>query len=326
MHTKYLNFAKKSNAVNIVDTTAKDILLHKLSETYGEVIPRKSSKNFEENDIQKLQNTAHCVSLKTQGNPYFLLLTKMNFTNTSIFIDKKVRGEGGHCYPRMIISHLQFSSELYDKELLLEGEMIKTYDNDWIFVINDIIGLNGNRFNKTNLPKRLQIVYDILENKFQPDNDIDPAIFQIKKYCTYDYIHDLVYTFAPTLPYRTEGIIFKALHLAQKEIVYTFEKEQNNTTQQGGKNENTIKQDLRSALSESNTIEKRQTLSVKATDMPDLYYIYSNKNFLGYACIPSKKISFLLQETFSQKKFAKIDMICEYNDFFKGWIPISTSV
>lgn len=315
MHTKFLNLARTSSAINILDTTTKDTLLKTLSSKYNEIVPRKSWKEFEENDIGRLQKGAYCVSLRTHGNPYFILLTRLNFTNTCVFVDKKVRGEQGHCYPRMLITHIQFADELFQRETLLEGEMVRTNDNDWVFLFSDIIGIDGERLTKTNLPKRLHILNDILENKFTQDRDMDPCDFQLKYYCTYDYLNHLIYEFAPSLPYQTKGIVFKPLHLAQHEILYTFASlSQDKPKEQKGGEQKQISSENHKAI-----------LTVVGTDMPDLFQLYepSSQNFKGYACVPSKETSELLRETFTNRRFAKVDMFCEFSSFFGSWIPKS---
>jgi len=276
MHTKFITFARASSAVNIVDSQVKNMLIDTLRKKYGEEIPKTAIKEFDGNDFKKLENKAHLAATRSQGNPYFLYLTVLNFKNTCIFIDKKVIGEQGHLYPRMLIVHLAFDDSLFSRETLIGGEMVKTKTKDWLFLISDLIGIDSARLNKTNLVRRLHILYEIFESQFEQDPDLDPCDFQIKQYKTYDQLRDL----------------------SSQEILYSFTDDMKNKS--GGT------QIQKSASSPKSTQSSNKTVfSVAGTEMPDLYYLYSlsSNSFIGYACVPSKTTSFLLQNTFASKSY-----------------------
>ena len=99
--------------------------------------------------------------------------------------------------------------------------MVKTKTKDWLFLISDLIGIDSARLNKTNLVRRLHILYEIFESQFEQDPDLDPCDFQIKRYKTYDQLRDCTYSFIPSLAYQTKGLIFKPMHLASREILYS---------------------------------------------------------------------------------------------------------
>ena len=66
------------------------------------------------------------MKYKSNGNPYFLLLTKINGINQCIFIDKKIKKN--HEHPRMIINIFYFDDEVFEGTLF-DGEIIKDFNN-----------------------------------------------------------------------------------------------------------------------------------------------------------------------------------------------------
>ena len=115
---------------------------------------------MQQKHFKKLNEIPHLISLKSNGNPYLLYLTKYNFNNVCIFIDKKI--QPGYFLPRMIIVYLQFSDELFSNTLF-EGEMIKDNNNNWLFILNDIYIYKNNLLNKINIINRLEILHNILK-------------------------------------------------------------------------------------------------------------------------------------------------------------------
>ena len=80
------------------------------------------------------------MTYKSNGNPYFLLLIKINGINQCIFIDKKIKQ--GHEHPRMIINIFYFDDQVFEGTLF-DGEIIKDFNNQWHFIINDLVGRQG---------------------------------------------------------------------------------------------------------------------------------------------------------------------------------------
>ena len=134
MQTGYISFCD-SIAFNIKSDKIKKKILDDINNISSIKIIQKHFDVLNKNHFQKLNDIPHLVSLKTNGNPYLLYLTKYNFINLSIFIDKKI--QPGYFLPRMIITYFQFDEELYNNTLF-EGEMIKDKDGNWIFIINDL--------------------------------------------------------------------------------------------------------------------------------------------------------------------------------------------
>ena len=150
---------------NIKSDDAKKNILNKLENTYGVKIVAKHFDRFSEDNAEKLMNNIntnlHLICSRTNGNPYFLYLVKINFTNYCIFIDKKI--QQGYYYPRMIIAHIFLDDQMFNKDILFDGEMIKLNNNKWVYMINDILVYDNTYMNNMNLSKRINLCNELLE-------------------------------------------------------------------------------------------------------------------------------------------------------------------
>ncbi len=356
MHSGIINFAS-GTALNIKDNDVKKEILTTIENLCKVKIIQKHFEKLDNNNILKLNNSPHLVSLKTNGNPYLLYLTKINFINQCIFIDKKI--QQGYFLPRMIISRFEFSDDLFDNTIF-DGEMVKCdNDNRWVFLINDILVHKNQYLENINFLKRLGIIKEIMNTKFRRDKN-NICNIQIKKYVTYDKIKYLVEDFSSKLNYTCRGLYFKPLYLKFKDILYNFDdsliktisrvKYQNdstfitnkniisdsvsdissitNTKQLGQKQVSCVS--LKSVCSNTsiNTLESTtssKTYLVEKTELPDVYNLYDTltNEKKGIACIPFLATSKLLFEIFKDVNLTnKIKMECEYISYFDKWIPI----
>ena len=218
MHTGIINFASRT-ALNIKSNEVKKEILDEIENLTHVKIIQKHFERFDKNSFNKLNSQPHLVSLRTNGNPYYCYLTKYNFINQCIFIDKKI--QSGYFVPRMIITKLEFDDDLFENTLL-DGEMLKNEKGEWIFIINDIILYKNEYLDKINFLKRLLIIHNIMNNQFRKDKN-DICHFQIKKYVQYTNIKNLVENILPKLNYSCRGIYFKSLYLKFKDILYNFD-------------------------------------------------------------------------------------------------------
>lgn len=209
---------------NIKSDDAKKNILNKLENTYGVKIVAKHFDKFSEDNAEKLMNNIntnlHLICSRTNGNPYFLYLVKINFTNYCIFIDKKI--QQGYYYPRMIIAHVFLDDQMFNKDILFDGEMIKLNNNKWVYMINDILVYDNTYLNNMNLSKRMNLCNELLEKYYIPtDTDIFKMI--VKKYFKYNEFDYLVNTFIPSRKYTCRGIYFRPLYLKFKDILVNFD-------------------------------------------------------------------------------------------------------
>lgn len=217
MQIGYISFCDKT-AFNIKTQNVKEQILKDIYNISQIKIIQKHFEILKEHHFKKLNDNPHLISLKSNGNPYLLYLTKYNFVNTCIFIDKKV--QAGYFLPRMIISRFNFPDELFDNTLL-EGEMIKDNNKKWIFLINDLYIYKNQSLENKNILKRLEVINNIfIDFKNDPD---DVCLFQINKYFKYDKFNYLVNDYKKSLNYTCRGIYFKPLFFKFKNILFNFD-------------------------------------------------------------------------------------------------------
>ena len=218
MQISEISFADKV-AYNIKADDTKKYILDNLEKRYNLKIISKHHDRFEEKLMHSINNNPHLICAKSNGNPYFLHMLKYNFKNYCVFIDKKI--QQGYYYPRMIICNFHFSDSLFD-DTVIEGEMVKTSSGRWLFVMNDLLVVKGTYLNESNVIKRLNILYEVMENDFTID-DMDICRFSVKKYFKYHEYDELINNHIPKLPYTCRGIYFKPLFLRFKDILVNFD-------------------------------------------------------------------------------------------------------
>ena len=351
MQTGYISFCDKT-AFNIKSDRVKKKILQNINDISNIKIIQKHFDVLNKNHFKKLNEIPHLVSLKTNGNPYLLFLTKYNFTNLSIFIDKKI--QPGYFLPRMIITYLQFDDELYNNTLF-EGEMIKDKNNNWIFIMNDIYIYKNKLLIKNNILNRIELINNILNNNFDDSSDI--CTFLIKKYFKYEDLKYVIDEFSKKLNYTSRGIYFTPLYFKFKTILYNFDNSLINTVKKvkyqnnnefmlmnKSKNKkininqnnpniiNNIPSRVKIDVQSSNiNQEKEMVYYIEKTDMPDVFNLYKyNENMNSYekidiAYIPNIKVSKFMREIFKNENIiTKLKIKC--SSFNKNnkikWIPM----
>ena len=304
---------------NIKSDDLKKRILRELESEYKfKVIQRHFAKYQSDQHDTILKNNPHMLCTKTNGNPYLLYLTKINFVNQCIFIDKKI--QQNYHYPRMILSKFWFDDELFNNTLF-EGEMVKDDDGHWTFLIGDLIADKGEILATQNLLKRLTRIHELLEKDYVFDKNINVCDFRVKKYFLYSELNHLRFEYPKLLNYSIRGIILKPLFFKFQDILYNFD-------------DNLITNVTRTKLGKI-FIEKKlddpsflqpttQNLWVVKTDMVDIYHIYDDENNkLGNAFVNTLKLSKMLQNEFlNSRPNEKKKMVCRFNEKFKKWEPV----
>lgn len=334
MHISEISFAGKV-AYNIKDDLTKKQILDELDHKYNVKIITKHFSVFQPDMIENINKNPHLLSARSNGNQYIMLLTKINLINYCIFIDKKI--QQGYFYPRIILSNYHFDEDLFN-DTLFHGEMITLKDQRWIFIISDLHVYKGQHLHDQNLIKRLNLVYEILENEYLYD-EMDISMIAVKKYFKYDQLKELLNDHIPKLPYTCRGIYIKPLFMRFKDILINF-------------NDDIIKKVERvkyndklntKFLTKDDTTKTREVIIntpiheikkninkdikefyTRKTSQPDIYELFDINNVLkGIACIPSMKISKYMRDLFISKNVIdKILLKYELNDKFNKFMPI----
>ena len=311
MQTGNISFCDKIG-MNIKSEEFKQLILNQLEHNYGLRILNKHFETFKhDTSVEKMQKNPYMFCLKSNGNPYFMYLTKVNNVNTCIMIDKKI--QQGYFLPRMIIVHQMFDDKLFTNTLF-DGEMVKDKSKTWIYLINDIYVNCNEHLSDTNLIKRHNILYKIFENMYK-DNELYFKI-QIKKLFHLSEISIAVNEFQHKLNYTTRGILFKPLFIKFRDILYNFD-------------DSLVKHNTRVKLSNINEFTEKKVISeriltIKNTQTPDIYNLYDKNEHVGNACVNSLTVSKFCYNLFKNTSLQDAFLVkCTYNSNFNKWTPVA---
>jgi hypothetical protein len=213
-----ISFCDKQ-AFNIKSDDEKSRILDELNAFDVRVIKKHHEVFQEHRHVTIINNNPFLISVRTNGNPYYMFLTRINFINQCIFIDKKV--QQGYFFPRMIISRFLFDDALYENTLF-EGEMVKDTKGDWTFIINDVLVLEDKPLHALNIVQRANLIHDIMENKFALD-DLDVCRIEIKNYFDCSQLGWLLDVYVNDLPYSSRGVYFKPFFMKYRDILLNFD-------------------------------------------------------------------------------------------------------
>lgn len=326
MQIAEISFADKI-AYNIKADDTKRYILDELEKKYMLKIITKHHERFDSKLMPIINNNPHLICARSNGNPYFLHMLRYNYTNYCIFIDKKI--QQGYYYPRMIICNFHFTDAIFD-DTIFEGEMVKTKTGSWVFLINDVIVLKGRYLQDVNFVKRINALYEVMQNDFKQD-DMDICHFGIKKYFKYDELDQLLNHHIPKLPYTCRGLYFKPLFLRFKEILVNFDDSVVKKVERKKYKHVSnflLNEPIQEVVSKPETqlhSTDNQMFNVRKTSNPDIYELFDIKTnkLTGVAAVPTMKISKAMRLLFEHKNVVdKIALPCEFSEKFNKWIPV----
>ena len=337
MQTGIISFGDRV-AWNIKCNITKDVILNELLNLFNIRIIQKHYFNIDESNIKYLTKLPHLISLRSNGNRYYIYFTLYNDTPIIYYIDMKIHT--GYEKPRIILARGLFDKSLF-KNTLLDGEMVKTFDNKWIFIINDIIAYEGNKLDNMILPERLKLIYNILNDKYTQDDICDVCTYNVKNYyyLSKKSINELM-DLSKKLNYSSRGLYFSSYYLKHKPKLFNFNENIIVSVQKKIKDVTVFKELNKSdeisvinpsIISSSNITPLNISytdLWISKTDEPDIYNIYDNHNILtsnklGIAFIASLQDSIKMRNIFKDKSTTiTIKFKCNYNEKFKKYQPI----
>ena len=350
MHTGVISFCNRIS-FNIKSSEIKDIILNDLHSRFGIKILQKHWHRLDDSNYEHIHRAPHFMMLRSNGNPYYLYLTRYEDVNQMMFIDKKV--QPGYEKPRIILVRGRFNNELFDNTLL-EGEMVKDERNQWIFLINDVIGYRGKYLEHEIYPKRLSRAYDMIKTGYRPDALMDVCQFHVKRVFPAIQSHwkDIL-ELNQQLPYTNRGVYMWPFLLKYKPKLMNFDDTLIKMVTRKVKDDPTFRETLQSsspppmidtshtpsrpssepttpqALSKSSSapLESHQRiLYLRKTENPDVYNIYETETSnekMGLAHIPSLQISKKLRHIFKDLTVATTTtFVCNYDKKFQKWVPM----
>lgn len=210
--TKNLSFVGKIGQ-NIVDDGFKRHVLDIITEKYDARILKKHYIPYDKEYIARVPVVA---CLRSNGNPYYMCLTRFHGKDVCIFVDKKI--QSNYSLPRMVCVFFQMEHSLF-QGTIFDGEMVKDCNDKWVFLINDMLALRGQPTSKMKFTERLAGIHGVLNDGFVPCS-VDVCAVQVKKYVTVDVLDELV---GMELPYTNRGVIFKPLYSKFQDMQMNFD-------------------------------------------------------------------------------------------------------
>lgn len=219
MHTGFISFCDRV-CHNIKSLDTKDIILNDLASRFDVHILTRHWHRLDDKGMQHVRRVPHLACLRSNGNPYFMFITRYEDMPIIFYVDKKV--QPGYQKPRIIVGRGLWSDELSDGTLF-DGEMVKDRNGKWIFLINDLIAHCGCLQTQV-LPERLTLITKTLENMYIPDSTLDVCTFQLKRYAhaTQSGTQALI-DWSQTLPYTNRGIYYWPYSHKYKPKLHNFD-------------------------------------------------------------------------------------------------------
>ena len=299
--TMNISFCKKSGD-NVVEAESKQQIIDILSNKYNINFKSNRAMILNQRSLSYLKVNPHLISIKSTGSNYFLFFTKINDVNCVFYIDRKVKK--GYTLPRIISVQYRFDDSVFN-DTLLDGELIKDNDNNWMFLISDIVLCKGTLL-KCNIIDRFNKLYTMLEKDYIEDIYLDICPLRVKKLFNYSEYNELITQFIPNLSYGIRGLYFNTLNLKHCNQLFMYK--------------NTKKNVIEKKIAKD---EQIKTFEIRTTIQPEIYDLYCLKETelvrLDVARVSGIKVSKLLRNLFTTDETAYVK--CKFNNKFNKWEP-----
>ena len=359
MQTGIISFCGRNTGINIKSSDTKRLLTDKL-ETYGINILKRHFDKFTPDTERRVKQVKHLISLKSNGNPYLLFLTRFNGVDTAMYVDKKI--QHGYFLPRIIIDRLSFKTTLFE-DTIIDGEMVKISDDKWLFLMNDLFVYRSKRMVKYSLIERLNKLHRLLESKYFAVPNQKYAI-QIKRYF---HSMDDALALKDELEYTSRGIQYKPLTGRFRYVLKNFddslitdvkrvkysstnkflesaldddvhvveeydinckrpplvEKEAGLKIGAASHASHTLTDTVTDAVTRESNLKTLKTFQLQKTDQPDVYKLFEGDSEIGIASVSTMKTSKMLKRAFTDVNLNEKKVFqCEFSERFKKWVPV----
>ena len=203
---------------NVNDNKFKAQVIQNLDTKYKIQVVTRDYNILNPNILRNVSYHQHILSTYTNGNPYMLYLTKIDDVNCALFIDKKLKD--GYTYPKMHCVKYRFADELFEKDTIFTGELVRDLERRWFFLIDNILLYKGMSTTDKNILSRFELIHNILVNDYKSDKYLEICPLSVKKLFLYKDIKKLVTEFIPNLSYMCKGLIFYTLNNKHSNYAY----------------------------------------------------------------------------------------------------------
>lgn len=321
-HGKSALLLDKNSAIKLLNNVGKK---YGINTDVGFKTP--SSKYFKflkTEDFEMLRSYPHLITSNYGVNPIWCLwLTIIDGFKMSLYLNFVTE--------QVIWSKHRFSHELYEKNIIFEGEII-----GGIFRIWDLLKPSGDKNNESyNLYQRIDILRSIIDQHYVSDPLIENLPIQLKTYVSYQHLRSFTETVLKQDKYN-RGFLFVPVYKSVK--CYSVIFDENHQIENIANHLNKLEDDdlipYKIQVKEPiHSLEPVQEFWIAPIpDFKDNYKIYEwDRNHmydLGLIAIRSKERSLLLQNTFKENKGINkygiknlLKFKCEYLKNFRKWEP-----
>jgi hypothetical protein len=355
MHTGVISFCDRI-AFNIKSTDVKDVILDELHSKFNIKILQRHWFRLDEANKDHIARAPHAMMLRSNGNPYYMFFTRYEDVPQIMFIDKKV--QPGYEKPRIIMVRGKFDDSLFSGTLL-EGEMVKDEQGQWIFLVNDLIGYKNQFLERETYPQRLGKVYHLLKHEHRPDALMDVCQFHVKKiFPAIQSSWAALLELNASLSYTNRGIYLWPYSLKYKPKLMNFDDSLIKKVVRKVKDDPAFRESLPElpqtpshsqatqipssrSSSTSPPLPPPQTqaqhssqqpgeriLYLRKTENPDVYYVFAEeqaKTKMGVAHISTLAVSKHIRGMFKDLNVvSSVPFHCKWDTHFQKWSPLRT--
>ena len=195
---------------NINDNKVKAQIIQHLESKYTIQAVSRDYNIINPNTLRIISFHQHIITPYSNGNPYLLYLTKIDGINCCIYIDKKLKD--GYTFPKMHCVKYRFNDDIFEKDTILSGELVKDNERRWFFLIDNILLYKGMNTSEKNIISKFELIHNIMNNEYQQDKYLEICPLQVKKLFLYKDVRKMVNEFIPNLSYTCKGIVFYTLN------------------------------------------------------------------------------------------------------------------
>ena len=266
--------------------------------------------------LDEIKNYKHYITPHFQGFNYIFFICVIENIKLKILISKKelkfFKEQNVLNDIKMYLIDATLNNNDFHKNTIIDGRLINIQStNKSNFIINEVYYNSGNNIMNINLKDKLLSLNELINNLIlNKDQNLE---IKICKLYEFQELPDLVFNKIKMTELKINGIIFLPEY-TNKYFIYT-----NDSEFEELKNKNII-------IAKSKFSASEMEFSMKKTNLPDVYELYSNdsdNNFIkeGIACIPDIKTSHFFKNVFRDKNMIKVN--CIKSDKFKKWLPIN---
>lgn len=339
---------------NINSDRTKEAIINYVQNKHKIRIIDRQYVTLDNNKMRNISHHEHLVATYSNGNPYLLLLTKIDETPCCIFIDRKCKE--GYNYPKMHAVQYQFAPQLFDRDTLFTGELIRDINREWQFLIADLLVYEGVSTREKNILTRFEIINNILDKYYIPDPSQEICPIFCKRLFQYRDLANVFDNFMPDLSYICKGLVFYTLNNKFSNYCWIMPREHQIAVRRKHEYQQPITHDdadtdvigteyggimptpvvpVDSTYNATGNVDPGNSERVELprfniikTGTPDIYHLFTADNpvdRIGVAFIPNLATSRWLYEHFRDNADRALNTVveCKYHTEFDKWVPIT---